>query len=807
MPTDPVCGMEVEPDEAAAKLEYEGKTYYFCAESCRDKFAADPERYLSGATEAYEEMEESVPRGGMVGESGSATFRVAGMTCATCVRTIEHALRMTPGVLSANVNFAAEKAYAEYDAAVVDTGALVRAIERAGYDVLDASGAEEDAEQGLSAARRRMMWVWAFTIPIVLWMLPEMLAGIAFPSVLAYKIGMIVLAAPALFWAGGRTFRGAWSAIRHGSANMEVLTAMGTTAAFLTGPASLFSGMASFAGVSAMIMAFYLTGRYLETRAKGRASRAIRRLLELEAKTARVLRDDEEREISVDRIAAGDVMIVRPGEKIPTDGEVIEGHSSVDESMATGESLPVERGPGDEVIGATVNASGMLQVRATKVGKDTFLAHVVRMVEEAQSGKVPIQDFADRVTAYFVPIVLGIAALTLVLWLVFPDTLKAVLIRAAAYLPWVNPELNMLSLALFAAVAVLVIACPCALGLATPTALMVGGGVGAEHGILIRRGDAIQTMKDLRTVVFDKTGTITRGAPEVTDLLSTDGATEEEILRTAASAELGSEHPLGRAIVEAARSREVDISPPTEFEAIPGQGVRASVEGVDVLVGSRSLMSERGVDVKPAEDALARLEKEGKTAMLVASGERILGIVGVADTLKPDAADAIRSLKEMGIETAMLTGDNARTARAIAEQVGIDRVLSEVLPDEKAAEIRRLQETAGPVAMVGDGINDAPALTQADVGLAIGTGTDIAIESSDVTLVRGDLRAVVSAIRLSRETFKKIQQNLFWAFFYNVIAIPAAMLGLLHPVLAEAAMALSSINVVSNSLRLRRARI
>jgi Cu+-exporting ATPase len=475
--------------------------------------------------------------------------------------------------------------------------------------------------------------------------------------------------------------------------------------------------------------------------------------------------------------------------------------------MATGESIPVKKKKGDSVIGATVNQSGLLKVKATKVGRDTFLAQVVKMVEEAQGTKVPIQAFADKVTSYFAPAVIAIAVLTVVLWLVFPAFFRDVISWAQGFIPWVNPTLGIASLAIFAAVAVLVIACPCALGLATPTALMVGTGMAAQKGILFRSGEAIQTMKEIKTIVFDKTGTITRGKPEVTDIIPVQGKTGQDLISAAASLESGSEHPLSSAVVEKAKAMSVTLTQPESFVSIPGKGVQGTVNGRKVLVGNRELMKQSNVDFSALEKNLLSMEEEAKTTMIVASEGRALGAIGVADTLKEDSAAAIAVLTEMGLDTVILTGDNKRTGEAIGRKVGVRRVLANVMPHEKTAEIKRLQEEVGLVAMVGDGINDAPALTQANVGIAIGTGTDIAIESSDITLVRGDLSSVVTAIRISRATFAKIKQNLFWAFFYNVIAIPLAVFGLMHPVIAEVAMALSSINVVTNSLRLRRARV
>ena len=614
---------------------------------------------------------------------------------------------------------------------------------------------------------------------------------------------MILLSLPVLFWVGRRTYTAGFNAIRHGAANMDTLIALGTGASLLTGPAYFFFPVANYAGVAAMIMAFHLTGRYIEETAKGQASQAIRKLLELGAKTAKILRDGEEVEIPIDEVEVGDTMIVRPGEKIPTDGVILEGLSAIDESMATGESMPVNKGPQDEVIGATVNQEGLLKINATKVGKDTFLSQVIKLVEECQGSKVPIQEFADKVTSVFVPIVIGVSLLALLSWL-FLSTPMSNLVQLGSFLPWVNPNVGVITLAIVSMVAVLVIACPCALGLATPTVLMVGSGMGAERGILIRNGEAIQTMKDVQVVIFDKTGTLTKGRPEVTDIVQVDGVSETELLHFAGSAELGSEHPLGRSIFEKGKALDEDLEQPKNFQAVRGMGVKATIGDHTVLVGSRRLMRENDLDPTTLESTMEALEDEAKTAMLVAVDGRLLGVIAVADTLKEDSVDAVQELHRMGLQTAMITGDNQRTAEAIARIVGIDHVLAEVLPDGKVQEVQKMQERYGLIAFVGDGINDAPALTQSNVGIAIGTGTDIAIEASDITLVRGEISGVVESINLSRATFAKIKQNLFWAFFYNVAMVPLAVIGWMHPVLAEVAMATSSITVVSNANQLRK---
>jgi Cu+-exporting ATPase len=731
----------------------------------------------------------------------TAEASITDMHCAACAVNISNALSKTEGILKANVNFASEKAYIEY-VPVLEERDIISTIKNAGYTAVIGAREEETEELKFKAARRKMYLAWAFTIPIMVWMLPHMILGRPIPSMEVMNAGMLVLAAPVLFYAGKDTYVSALRSVMHGSANMDVLILMGTSASYITGFLAFLTPLESFAGVSGMIMAFHLTGRYVEAKAKGTASQAIKKLLELGARTATVVRDGEEKEIPIEEVETGDIMVVRPGEKIPTDGVVVEGESAVDESMATGESLPVTKREGDEVIGASVNQMGLLKVEATKVGKDTFLSQVIKMVKEAQGSKVPIQRFADRVTSYFVPTVVVLAVISFVLWVSVPDVLKEIGVRASQILPWVNPGLGVYTLAVFATVAVLVIACPCALGLATPTSIMVSTGLGAQNGILIRSGEAMQVLQDIAVIVFDKTGTITKGAPEVTDIMGGD-----EVLQAAASVEAGSEHPLGKALVEKARQKGVALKDIDNFSAVSGKGVVADIGKKKALVGNKKLMGDYDIDISEFQANSDRLESEGKTSMIVALGGKAIGVVALADTLKEDSVQAIATIRNMGIETAMLTGDNRRTADAIAKQVGIDRVLAEVLPDQKVSEIMRLQKEVGTVAMVGDGINDAPALAQADVGFAIGTGTDIAIESSDVTLVQGDLTGVVRAIKLSKATFRNIKENLFWAFGYNVVVIPIAMLGLLHPVIAEVAMATSSVTVVSNANRLKRADI
>jgi Cu+-exporting ATPase len=725
------------------------------------------------------------------------------MTCASCAATIEKSLSSLEGVESVFVNIATEKARVEYDPGLVSIFDLRKAVTDVGYDVAgeeEVDRAVEEMEEG----RKRMLRSWAFTVPIILWMIPEMIWGLAIPTMTIYNLGIVALATPVMFWLGWPTLRSSYKAVTHGSANMDVLIAMGTLVSFATGPAYFFTPILNYAGVGAMIMSFHLTGRYFEAKAKGSASQAIRSLLKMEAKSATILVDGVEQEVPIQEVQAGAVMVVRPGEKIPTDGLVIKGESAVDESMATGESMPVGKSPGDEVIGATINQEGLLRVEATRIGKDTFLSQVVRMVEEAQGTKVPIQEFADKIIGYFVPAVIVISLATLALWFIAPGAMLTIARLVEPILPWVDSSQPIVVLAISSFVATLVIACPCALGLATPTALMVGTGMGAEQGILIRKGDAIQTMKEVTAIILDKTGTLTKGKPELTDIVTLDETlTEGDVLFYAGSIETGSEHPLGTAIVRRAKEKGIALESPSSFTAFRGRGIEGIVKGSLVRVGKPDLLPAETIN-EEIERQFSDLQQQAKTVMIVGLDERPIGIVAVADTLKDDSIEAIRELEEMGLKTIMLTGDNEQTAKAIAEKLGMSDIYSEVMPDEKVEVVIRAQEKYGMVAMVGDGINDAPALTQANVGVAIGTGTDIAIESGDIILVRGDISGLVSAIKLSRETFKKIRQNLFWAFFYNIVAIPLATFGLMHPVFAEVAMAISSISVVTNANLLRR---
>ncbi len=738
-------------------------------------------------------------------------FPVGGMTCASCVARVEEALSSVPGVISASVNLASEKATVEY---LEGTGLadMRRAVKDAGYEL----GPEAQALEDVTTAAQREIRVIRSRFIIAVILAAAIMALMWSPSFAGKSYLLWALATPVQFWAGLRFYRGAWGALKHKTSDMNTLIAVGTSVAyFYSMIAVLFPGLFAtgvvelhlYFDTSAAIIALILLGRFLEARARGQTSEAIKKLIGMQPKTALVIREGKEREIPVEEVQVGDLILVRPGERVPVDGIVRQGYSSVDESMITGESIPVEKKVGDEVIGATINKTGSLQFEATKVGKDTMLAHIVRMVEEAQGSKAPIQRLVDVIASYFVPAVIGIAIVTFVVWY------------------FVGPA-PALTFAFLNFVAVLVIACPCALGLATPTAIMVGTGKGAEHGILIRNGEALERAHQINTVLLDKTGTLTRGEPSVIDVIAAPFSSPEEVLRLSASAEHSSEHPLGEAVVKAALEKKLELSPSSDFNAIPGQGIEAIVEGKKLCLGNLMLMKERGFSLNGLEKKAAEFLERGKTVMFLGRDSQVAGIIALADTLKPGAKEALQALHKMTIETAMITGDNRRTAEAIAREAGIDRVLAEVLPEHKAGEVKKLQEEGKVVAMVGDGINDAPALAQADVGIAIGTGTDVAMETGDITLIRGDLMGVATAISLSKRTMRTIRQNLFWAFAYNTALIPIAAgvlylafgnvgvpsglhfilgeYGFLNPILAAAAMAASSITVVSNSLRLRR---
>lgn len=714
------------------------------------------------------------------------TLIVEGMTCAACSSRVEKVLNKQEGVVKATVNLSTNKAVVEYPSGVIDEDILVKIIEKAGYKAeveieRDLDREKELREKEIKSLKTSFIFSAALSLPLFSAMFFHM-AGIH--TILTNGWFQLILATPVQFLIGYRFYKGAYNSLRGGGANMDVLVSMGTSSAYFYSIYNLITGVHEYYfEASAVIITLILLGKTFEAVAKGKTSEAIKKLIGLQPKTARIIKDGVEMDISIEKVEIGDIVVVRPGERIPVDGIVVEGNSAVDESMITGESIPVDKTLDDEVIGATINKFGTFKFRATKIGKDTVLSQIIKLVEDAQGSKAPVQRLADKIAGIFVPVVVVIALITFLGFYFIGGNFNIGLINA---------------------VAVLVIACPCALGLATPTAIMVGTGKGAENGILIKSGEHLERAHKIDTIVFDKTGTITKGEPEVTDIISFNDMDRDEILRIAASVERTSEHPLGQSIVKKGEEELLKLLEPEKFIAIPGKGLKATFEGKEVFIGNRKLMSDNNISIAKGEEILLKLEEEGKTAMLLSLDNKLSGILAVADKIKETSRDAIEELKNMGLEIYMITGDNERTAKAIAKEVGITNVLAEVLPENKAEVVEEIKSRGKNVGMVGDGINDAPALAAADVGFAIGTGTDVAMEAADITLMRGDLSSIVIAIRLSHRTMRTIKQNLFWAFFYNSIGIPFAALGFLDPMIAGAAMAFSSVSVVTNSLRLKK---
>ncbi|HDR7436906.1 TPA: copper-translocating P-type ATPase [Bacillus anthracis] len=733
--------------------------------------------------------------------SDKAEFTVSGMTCAACANRVEKRLNKLEGVNEATVNFALETATVDFNPDEVNVNEMKSAITKLGYK-LEVKSDEQDGStnhrlQEIERQKKKFIISFILSFPL-LWAMVSHFSFTSFiylPDMLMNPWVQLALATPVQFIIGGQFYVGAYKALRNKSANMDVLVALGTSAAYFYSVYLSIQSIGSsehmtdlYFETSAVLITLIILGKLFEAKAKGRSSEAIKKLMGLQAKTATVVRDGTEMKILIEEVVAGDIVYVKPGEKIPVDGEIVEGKSAIDESMLTGESIPVDKTIGDLVIGSTMNKNGFLKVKATKVGRDTALAQIIKVVEEAQGSKAPIQRVADQISGIFVPVVVVIAIITFAVWMIF-----------------VTP--GDFGGALEKMIAVLVIACPCALGLATPTSIMAGSGRSAEYGILFKGGEHLEATHRLDTVILDKTGTVTNGKPVLTDVIVADGFHEEEILRLVGAAEKNSEHPLAEAIVEGIKEKKIDIPSSETFEAIPGFGIESVVEGKQLLIGTRRLMKKFDIDIEEISKSMEELEREGKTAMLIAINKEYAGIVAVADTVKDTSKAAIARLKKMGLDVVMITGDNTQTAQAIAKQVGIDHVIAEVLPEGKAEEVKKLQAQGKKVAMVGDGINDAPALATADIGMAIGTGTDVAMEAADITLIRGDLNSIADAIFMSKMTIRNIKQNLFWALAYNGLGIPIAAFGFLAPWVAGAAMAFSSVSVVLNALRLQRVKL
>lgn len=765
-----------------------------------------------------EEMEEAIESIGYHVVHERTTLDVGGMTCASCAMNVEKVLKRQKGVTSASVNVSTAKARIEYNSYLISVEDMIAAIEGIGYSASIPAGREEtedrerkEREEEIRSQRNNLMISAFIAVPIMLGSMKEGFPGLLWfvPDFLTNQYLLFLLATIVIIFPGRQFFAGTYRGLKHGVTDMNLLIATGTGAAYVISVAATFLDLGPgyehlYYDTAVMLITFIVLGRYLEARAKGRTSESIKKLIGLQAKTARIIVAGEEKEVPVEDVEVGDIVFVRPGEKAPVDGVVIEGSSAVDESMITGESIPVEKKKNDEIIGSTLNKSGAIKFRATNVGADTALARIIELVENAQNSKAPIQRIADVVAGHFILVVHILALLAFFFWYFVGFEAYDVPVNSGLLSPFL--------FALLISITVLVISCPCAVGLATPAAIMVGTGKGAENGILIKGGEALERTLKVDTIVFDKTGTLTKGEPELTDVISLADLGEDRVLAIAAGAEKGSEHPLGEAIVRGAEERNVEIGNAEDFKSIAGRGIEASVEGSRILLGTRKLMEDNNIDISAAEKRMEELEAQGKTAIIAADDDRVIGLVAVADTLKENSKEAVEKIRDMGIEVVMITGDNRRTADAIAKSIGIERVLAEVLPEDKAAEILKLQDEGRIVAMVGDGINDAPALTQSDIGIAMGAGTDVAMESAQIVLIKNDLRDVLAAIRLSRLTMSKIKQNLFWAFGYNSIGIPIAA-GLFYPfvhtilitpALAAAFMAMSSISVTTNSLLMKR---
>ena len=714
------------------------------------------------------------------------TILIEGMTCTACSSRVEKVLGKLDGMVEANVNLSTNKAIVKFPLGSIEDQLLIRTIEKAGYSAEmeiegDVDREKELREKEIKSLKRSFIISLVLSIPLFSAMFFHM-AGV--DTILNNGYFQLLLATPVQFIIGSRFYIGGYKSLRGGGANMDVLVSMGTSAAYFYSVYNLFSGVHEYYfEASATIITLILLGKTFEAIAKGKTSEAIKELMGLSPKVARVVKDGEEIDIPIENVEIGDIIVVRPGERIPVDGIIVEGNSSIDESMITGESIPIDKAVGDEVVGATINKFGSFKFEARRIGKDTVLSQIIKLVEDAQVSKAPVQRLADKISGVFVPVVVGIALIAFLIFYLGKGDFNTGLINA---------------------VAVLVIACPCALGLATPTAIMVGTGKGAENGVLIKSGEHLERAYEMDTIVFDKTGTITKGEPEVTDIVVFNSLERSQLLQMAASVEKTSEHPLGQAIVKKAEEELLMLKEVESFMAIPGKGLKAKLNGEEIYIGNRKLMEDIKVSIKMGEEDLIRLENEGKTAMLISTNNELAGIIAVADKIKDSSKKAIEELKAMDLEIYMITGDNERTAKAIAHEIGIENVLAEVLPENKAEVVEKIKAEGKHVGMVGDGINDAPALAAADVGFAIGTGTDVAMEAADITLMSGDLMGVVTAIRLSHKTMRTIKQNLFWAFFYNSIGIPFAALGFLNPMIAGAAMAFSSVSVVSNSLRLKK---